>query len=216
MDKRCVRRYWKDVISRSFRSAWKKVEIKAAIIATCSILVSIAVLGLLTLIGIIPLHIFTDQAKNAVSGLLSFCGSIIVLFFLFLMMIYRTPAEMNYKKDQAIKRLQKKFKEHPELEKLAQLRTSGVALRNSGEQLKDINALTMWIEGYRVWDKNVLDMLGRLSKAKSEWLRTLNRMPQYRFQNILNDEHALYLNIFEEKLKRLESILESYLNLPGF
>ena len=216
MDKGYAKRYWREVISRSFRTAWKKVEMKAAIIAICAILVPIAILGLLTFAGIIPFRVFTDQSKNATSGLLSFCGSIIILLILFLAMIYRTPAEINYKKDQDNRILRKKFKEPPEIEELVKLRTLGVALRNSGERLTDLGALSAWIESYLDWNDNVLNVLGKLSKAKSEWLRTLNRMPLHQFQNILNAEHARYLNIFEEKLRRLEIILGQYLDIPEY
>ena len=214
MEKGYTKRFWREVISRSFKTAWKRGEMKAAIIATCAILIPVAILGLLTFTGIVPLHIFTDQAKNAFSGLVSFCGSLIILLFLFLAMIYRTPAEMNRKKDQTIKALQNKFKEPPEIEKLAKLRTEGVALRNTGELLTNITALPDWIDSYRDWDAKVLNTLGKLSKGKAEWLRTLNRMPLYQFSNVLNAEHARILRIFEEKLKRLEIILGQYLNLP--
>jgi hypothetical protein len=216
MDKGYPAKYWKEVISRSFKAAWKRVETKVAIIATCVILIPIAILGFLTFAGIIPLSIFTDQAKNALSGLLSFCGSIIILLILFLAMIYRTPAEMNYKKDQDIRRLEKKFKEPPEIEELAKLRTEGVDLRNFGERLTDLTALPEWIARYNEWDTKVLSTLSKLSKGKSEWLRTLNRMPLHQFPNTINTEHARYLNVFEEKLKRLEIILGQYLKLPGY
>ncbi len=216
MDKGYVKKYWGEVTSRSFKAAWKRAEMKAAIIATCAVLIPLGIIGLLTFAKIVPIHIFADQAKNALSGLLTFCGSIIILLILFLAMIYRTPAEMNYKKDQTIKGFQKKFKEPPEIAKLAKLRTEGVALRNSGASLADLAALPSWIENYREWDDKVLNMLGKLSKGKSEWLRTLNRLPRYQFSNTLNSEHARYLGIFEEKLRRLELILGQYLDLPDY
>jgi hypothetical protein len=214
MEKGYAKKYWREVVSQSFKAAWKRVEMKAAIIATCAILIPIAILGLLTFAGIVPLHIFTDQAKNALSGLFSFCGSIIILLVLFLVMIYRTPAEMNHKKNQTIRGLQKKFKEPPEIEKLAKLRTEGVALRNTGERLASIADLHTWIDNYRNWDTKVLNILGKLSKGKAEWLRTLNRMPLYKFSNVLDSEHARFLRILEEKLRRLEIILGQYLDLP--
>jgi hypothetical protein len=216
MDKGYVRKYWREVTSRSFKAAWKRAEIKAAIIATCALLIPLGIIGLLTFFKVIPVHIFADQAKDALSGLLTFCGSIVILFILFLAMIYRTPAEMNYKKDQTIRSLQKKFKEPPEVAKLAKLRTEGVALRNYGSGLTDLAALPSWIDSYREWDDKVLNMLGKLSKGKSEWLRTLNRLPHYQFSHTLNTEHARYLGIFEEKLRRLELILGQYLDLPDY
>jgi hypothetical protein len=118
------------------------------------------------------------------------------------------------KKGQEIRKFLREFKEPPEIEELAKLRTEGVALRNSGERIMDLGDLPAWIDSYRDWDERVLDVLGRLSKGKSEWLRTLNRMPIHKFQNILNAEHELYLNVFEEKLRRLDTILRQYLELP--
>jgi len=209
-----IRKYWKEVISRSFKAAWKKTGMRAATIAVFVILISVAIIGLSILMGIFPNKIFSDQSKNVERGLLTFCGSTIILFIFFLAMIYRTPPEMNYKKEQEIKKLQKKFKEPPEIKKLAILRTEGVALRNTGEGLKDISAIPEWVENYKEWDKRVIDTLSKLSEGKAEWLRTLNRMPVRKFP-YLNDDHALYLNVFEEKLKRLESLLGMYLDLPG-
>ncbi len=216
MRKGYVKKYWRGVISQSFKSAWKKAEMKGAIIATCAVLIPIGIIGLLTFFGIIPIYIFADQAKNALGGLLSFCGSAIILLILFLAMISRTPAEMNFKKDQTIRRLRKNSKEPPGIAELARLRTEGVALRNSGESLTDSATLPSWIEDYRQWEDQVLKTLGKLSKGKSEWLKTLNRLPPYEFSHTLNSEHTRYLRVFEEKLKRLESILGQYLDLPGY
>jgi hypothetical protein len=68
-------------------------------------------------------------------------------------------------------------KEPPEIKELAVHRTEGVKLRNLGERLTDSNSLPEWINDYIEWDRKVLNTLGKLSKAKSEWLRTLDRMP---------------------------------------
>jgi hypothetical protein len=216
MRKGYVKKYWGEVTSRAFKAAWKRAEMKAAIIATCAILIPLGIIGLITFTKIVPIHIFTDQAKNALSSLLTFCGSFIILLILFLAMIYKTPAEMNYKKDQIIRELRKKFKESPEIYVLAKLRTEGVALRNFGASLTDLTTLPSWIEQYQEWDGKVLNMLSKLSKGKAEWFRTLNRLPRYQFSNTLNSEHVRYLGIFEEKLKRLELILGQYLDLPSY
>jgi hypothetical protein len=88
-----------------------------------------------------------------------------------------------------------------------------VKLRNFGERLTDINVLSNWINDYAEWDKTVIKILSKLSKAQAAWFTTLDRMPFRTFQNIMNSEHNRYLNIFEEKLKRLDMVLRAFLNL---
>ncbi len=138
-------------------------------------------------------------------------GIYIVLMLVFSFFI--VPFQEHTKLEKTISGYKKKSKEPPEIVKLAEYRTNGVALRNSGERLSDLRSLHEWINGYTEWDKNVLSTLAKLSKVQAEWYRTLDRMPVQLDRKVLDQEHLRYLSIFDEKLKRLDIILRQYLNL---
>ena len=137
----------------------------------------------------------------------------IYILLVLISVIFIVPYQENQRLEKIIANYKKKRKEPPEIQKLAELRTEGVKLRNFGERLTDPNVLSKWINDYTGWDKKVIKTLGKLSKARAVWFTTLDRMPLHAFQNIINSEHNRYLNIFEEKLKRLDIVLRSYLNL---
>ena len=127
--------------------------------------------------------------------------------------LFIVPFQEYSKLEKTVSSLKKTSKEPPELIKLAEYRTKGVELRNSGERLTDSRSLHKWINDYTEWDKNVMSTLAKLSKAKSEWYRTLDRMPVHLDRKVIDQEHLRYLSIFDEKLKRLDLVLRQHLNL---
>ncbi len=105
--------------------------------------------------------------------------------------------------------------ENPLLEELAHFRTTGVDLRNKLQNSKTEPELLGLIQEYQKWDGDMLSVLGKISRGKAAWLATLDKMPWVLHGNAISGEHDRYLNILNEKLVRLNSILMSYLNIPG-
>ena len=196
--------YWKNNITLGIQRIWEWLGVRGIII---DVIISL-IAGLL----------IAQNAENRL-GVVQTAGiTIAIAFGIYILLalisvIFIVPYQETRRLEKIIANYKKKGKEPPELQKLAELRTEGVKLRNFGTGIADPNALSKWINDYTEWDKTVIKTVGKLSKAQAAWFTTLDRMPLHNFQNTLNSEHSRYLNIFEEKLKRLDIVLKSHLNL---
>ena len=191
--------YWRHNFALGAQRAWKWLGVLGRIIGASISLVAGLILG----------------QENAILITAITLGIVLALYLLTMLIffIFVVPFQEHSRLERIIGNYKKKGKEPPEIFKLAQLRTSGVRLRNDGSRLTDPNSLSKWINDYTNWDKAVLKTLGRLSKGKSEWLRTLDKMPTNLGRRVIDSEHLRYLSIFDEKLIRLDMILRQYLNL---
>jgi hypothetical protein len=191
--------FWRRNFSLGIQRAWKWLGVLGRIIgAAISLLVgliigqeNIILISAITLSVVLVLYMLT-----------------ILVFSIFIV-----PFQEHSKLERVVNNYKKKGKEPPEILRLAELRTNGVQLRNNGTRLTDPNNLAEWITRYTEWDKEVLKTLSKLSKGKSEWLRTLDKMPMNPARKVIDAEHLRYLSIFDEKLARLDMILRQYLNL---
>lgn len=196
--------YWKNNLTLGIQRAWEWMGVRGIII---DVIISL-IAGLLITKNLENRLNIVQTAGITIAIALGIYFLLVIVFVVFIV-----PHQENQRLEKIITNHKKKGKEPLELQKLAELRTAGVKLRNSGTGLTDPNALSKWINDYTEWDKTVIKTLGKLSKAQAGWFTTLDRMPLHVFQNIINSEHRRYLNIFEEKLKRLDLVLRSYLNL---
>ena len=108
--------------------------------------------------------------------------------------------------------------------RLAQLRTEGVRKRNQGDGFPTHRAgdppveltyqekeafVESWIEDFRNWTQEVHDEVEKLSPVQAEWWTTLGDVPQTtQRRHLLNDAHVFNMNMFNERLHRLELLLE--------
>ena len=102
--------------------------------------------------------------------------------------------------------------EPPELVELGITRTEGVKIRNDWSRLSDPDNLPDFQSIYEGWNERMLIALGKLSPADAAWLTTLNKW-YWRYPKKLSQEHGRYLNIIDEKLSRLDLIIQRYLGL---
>jgi len=198
------RDYWKNNLTLGIQRAWEWMGVRGIII---DVIISL-IAGLLVAQN-------TENRLNIIqtAGITIAIAVGIYILLVLIFVIFIVPYQEDQKLEKIIINYKKKGKEPPELQKLAELRTEGVELRNFGTRLPNPSALSKWIDDYTEWDRTVIKILGKLSKAQAAWFTTLDRMPLHTFQNVINGEHSRYLNIFEEKLKRLDIVLRSYLNL---
>ena len=101
--------------------------------------------------------------------------------------------------------------EPAELAELGQLRTEGVKIRNSWASITRKDELPDLQSIYEDWNDRVLSTFARLSPGQATWLKTLDRW-RWRYQGLTRD-HTRYLNIIDEKLRRLDLVLQKYLGL---
>jgi len=96
---------------------------------------------------------------------------------------------------------------------IVQARTDGVYLRNEGIKIDDISRAKKWIEKYDEWDKNTIKHISRYSKVESEDFKVINRMHLTggHLQTIV-PTHRTKINVLEEKLARLELLIERLKN----
>jgi hypothetical protein len=190
--------YWKCNLIFGAKRAWKWMGVKGIIFDVVISFLAGLIIGQNNLIYITLITIGTALVIYIIL-VLTFAVSIV-------------PFQENTKLEKVIANY-KILEEPPEIQRLAEYHTEGVRLRNSGEGLTDPDHLALWINNYTKWDNDVLSTLSKLSKGKSEWLRTLDRMPIQGNRKAINPEHLQYLSIFDEKLRRLDMILRKYLDL---
>lgn len=104
----------------------------------------------------------------------------------------------------------------PDLTYLIQMREQGYLLRNSGMNLIDEHHLKEWIREFRLWEEGMLFCVEMIDKDKAKVLKLLGNVPRgtMQYNRIFNDEHALILDVFTEKLIRLDKIIDDYLKFP--
>lgn len=92
---------------------------------------------------------------------------------------------------------------------LAKARTEGVILRNDGIGVEDILDAKNWIEAFDQWDKRIIATISSFSKTEGEKFKVINRFnltPGNLPTRI--PAHNRKLNVLEEKLARLEALIE--------
>lgn len=103
-------------------------------------------------------------------------------------------------------------KEPPELVILGELRSEGVRIRNAWVRLDDPDDLPDFQAIYEDWNERMLTTIRSLSPGQASWLRTLDRW-RWQHSRGLNNDHLRYLNIIDEKLRRLDIVMKQYLSL---
>jgi hypothetical protein len=95
---------------------------------------------------------------------------------------------------------------------LAQLRASGVIIRNEGQDLSS-QMLKQWIGAVREWRDEVIDVIAKYDSADSEQFKILDAVPLPRvsFQAI-NEKHAKHFREHDYRLVKLDSLIETYRN----
>jgi hypothetical protein len=97
------------------------------------------------------------------------------------------------------------------LSRLTELREQGVNIRNDGMSLKGEDELASWIMRVDDWNKAVMGEIGKISKNDALYFKTLNLVPQLGFNcQILNHQHLKYLNEHNERVRRLEELINKY------
>jgi hypothetical protein len=103
--------------------------------------------------------------------------------------------------------------EPPQLKQLGELRAKGIVHRNSGSggQIMSEKTLERWRKDQLAWEEEVLEILKELSTADYEDFHYLdlwgNRRP---FPAAFNDNQRLWLQVYDEKLRRLHEIIMRY------
>jgi len=97
------------------------------------------------------------------------------------------------------------------VKQLANLRSSGVALRNKGMNLDTTDKIDPWKNEIEEWNKATLYRIEKLSPPEAEMFRTLDWIKFPPFENALNAEHNKYLRILSQRLIKLESLISRYL-----
>src|ERR1700690_3269749 len=113
LDTRAVRKYWREVVKRAWKSATNEVGMKLIIIALILLLIITAFSGLAAAFGFVPIPSFVFQVSKVQAGLEDFCSSLALLVILFLAMLWRTPAEMVKEKEYEIKKLKDRWESSP-------------------------------------------------------------------------------------------------------
>jgi hypothetical protein len=90
---------------------------------------------------------------------------------------------------------------------LRRLKNIGVEIRNS--RVSDGTCLPAWIALYRGWRSNIIEAAGHLSRNLQNRLQVLNEMYGIPSNVVpLNEEHALYVGIMSEILRRVDAYIE--------
>ncbi len=108
LDTKTVRKYWREVINKAFAPAWSEFGMRVFIIGLALALLITAFSGLFAAFGIVPIPFFAFQIDRIHAGLQDFVAAIGILIILFLIMIWRIPAEMDEEKQEKIEGLIKK------------------------------------------------------------------------------------------------------------
>ncbi len=101
--------------------------------------------------------------------------------------------------------------EIPQLKVLGELRAKGIVHRNSGSALLSNESMEKWREEQLAWENEVLGALKELSTVDFENFRVLGLMRNPRpFPYAINNKHRLFLQVYDEKLRRLDEIMKKY------
>jgi hypothetical protein len=106
--------------------------------------------------------------------------------------------------------IENKIKDPPELIKLADMRKSGISLRNRGFHASTEREVIQWVEKFEIWDTFMVGVMKEYSPVKAHTLEILGDFPHDGYPNAVNKLHRWKLNEFDEKLKRLQEFLDEY------
>ena len=111
---------------------------------------------------------------------------------------------------QGVKVIQRRRQDETLL-KLAELRTSGVELRNRGSRLMTAEEREAWYNQVEAWDHSVYIEVEKLSRVAVEELRTLDTFPLRPFPEIADDARAVHrVSMLSETLRRLYDLIQRY------
>jgi hypothetical protein len=102
MDKNKTTAYWLEVIRRAFKPVWDEMTMRVLILAIIVLLFVVGVSGILLTLGLIPNTFFENRVAEAWAGITAFGVSIAVFAILFIIGIYKVPAEMHYEQQKII------------------------------------------------------------------------------------------------------------------
>jgi len=102
LDTKAIRKYWGRVICRAWKKATDDAGMRILFWGLMPLLFLSAVVSFLAAFGFVPIPFFTFQVNQALAGLEDFYLSLILLFVLFVIMLWRTPAEMDNDKQKQI------------------------------------------------------------------------------------------------------------------
>lgn len=97
-----------------------------------------------------------------------------------------------------------------DIRELVELRTRGVEMRNRGAGLRSAGEIQDWIQEAEEWGSKAAAAAFKISLADGEFVRTLNRMPAVDFVGVEDPNHQRVLRVVEEKLRRIEGVLERF------
>lgn len=115
----------------------------------------------------------------------------------------------------AIREIQPKQK-RPDLTKLIEIRENGYLLKEEGVRLR-VGGYSDWINNVKSWNEELLNALGEIDKDKAKLFRILGDVPRnetFRSSPMLSLAHVEVLENIIEKLRRLEKIIDEYLQIP--
>src|SRR6266487_3068379 len=150
--------YWKNNLTLGVQRIWEWMGVRGIII---DVVISLIV-GLL-----IAQNTENRLGVAQTAGITIVIALGIYILLVLISVIFIVPYQENQRLEKIIAGYKKKGKEPPEIQKLAELRTEGVKLRNFGTRLSDTNALIKWINDYTEWDRIVIKTLSKLSKAQA-------------------------------------------------
>lgn len=93
---------------------------------------------------------------------------------------------------------------------LAEMRTSGVELRNRGSLAMDKPEREAWFNEVDAWERLLYKQVERLSRSASEELRTLNTFPILSLPKIQDQNVVRKVSELTETLKRLKELIRRY------
>ena len=97
------------------------------------------------------------------------------------------------------------------LQRLDGLKAVGVRFRGEGAALRSSKEFNTWIISVDEWRGQVIADLTRLSEARAGEWQSLDSVPNHPFRAI-NADHLRCLREMEERLQRLEAIIEEFRN----
>ncbi len=157
--------------------------------------------GIISLYDLFLSQFISNEAKNRfpiIADIIRYINwpwYIWVILFLTLMIIFIFEGAFRY--------ISQVF-EKPELVELNRLRAEGVQLRNEGFVLLSENSVERWIDKFLHWEEKVINAVTKISPSKAGLIKTLDKwVPQQGYPNAYNARHQKFLEIFDEKLKRL-------------
>ncbi len=125
-----------------------------------------------------------------------------VILFLFVTLVIGIESAYRYIRN---------LSEPKQIKELGEIRAEGVELRNRGSGLLSLDSVNKWRIEQLHWEENTLVILKNLSTYDYEYFRYLDTFtPSREFPAAISIEHRKYLQVFDEKLKRLGEIIEKY------